>query len=51
MSDDDAGLKRKVGLTMLIIILAIPGLVIEPGPVSEVVALSMVAAVWGVDVE
>jgi len=39
----------KSGLTAIIIVAAIPGLVIEPGPISEIVALGAIGAVWGVD--
>jgi len=39
----------KTGLTGLIVVLAIPGLIIEPGPISEIVALGSIGAVWGVD--
>jgi hypothetical protein len=36
----------KVLLTAAVIVAAIPGLVVEPGPVSEVVALGALAAIW-----
>lgn len=39
----------KMGLTAIILIMALPGLVIEPGPISEVVALAGIGTVWGVD--
>jgi hypothetical protein len=37
----------KIVATAVIVILAIPGLVIEPGPFSEVAAGMAVLSVWG----
>lgn len=39
----------KLVLTAGIIVAAIPGLIIEPGPLSELAALGLLGAVWGVD--
>lgn len=47
MSDDS--LFTKLGLTALVIIMMIPGLVIEPGPISEIVGLGAIATIWGFD--
>jgi hypothetical protein len=44
---DDTGTLGRVIVTGLIIIMAIPGLIVEPGPLSEVVAVGAIAAVWG----
>lgn len=41
----------KIGLTAILIIMALPGLVIEPGPLSEITAAVMIGSVWGVDLE
>lgn len=38
-----------LALTLIIVVLAVPGLVIEPGPFSEIVAGGLFAAVWGLD--
>lgn len=50
MADDD-GLPFAVqaALTLLIVVLMVPGLIVEPGPVSEVLGLAAIGAVWGVD--
>ena len=47
MSEEDRSAAAKWVLTVIIIIGAIPGLVIEPGPISEIAALSLLAAIWG----
>lgn len=39
----------KALLTALITIVAIPGLVIEPGPISEIAWIGGVSAIWGLD--
>ncbi len=44
---DDTGFLAKMVMTGIIIVFAIPGLVIEPGPLSEIVAVGGLAAVWG----
>lgn len=44
MAED--GLVGKLILTAAVVIFAVPGLVIEPGPVSEIVALGALAAIW-----
>lgn len=44
MSEDS--IIGKVILTVAVIVAAIPGLVVEPGPISEVVALGVLAAIW-----
>ena len=36
----------KVLLTVAVIVTAIPGLIVEPGPLSEVVALGLLAVIW-----
>jgi hypothetical protein len=37
---------EKLFLSVVIVVLAIPGLVIEPGPISEIIALSLLVGVW-----
>jgi len=41
----------KIGLTAMIFIAAIPGLIIEPGPFSEIIAALMISSIWGFDFE
>lgn len=45
MSEDD-GLLGKLLISAVVIVAAIPGLIIEPGPLSEIAALGILAAVW-----
>ena len=46
---EDWGTGTKATLTVLIIVLMVPGLVIEPGPISEVVGTAAIGSVWGYD--
>lgn len=39
----------KLLLTVGIGILMVPGLVIEPGPISELVGIGAVLSIWGID--
>jgi hypothetical protein len=39
----------KLLLTGVVVVLAIPGLIIEPGPFSEIAALGVLAAIWSED--
>jgi len=39
----------KVLLSGIVIVMAIPGLIIEPGPISEIVALAALGTIWGFD--
>lgn len=39
----------KVGLSLGVIVLMVPGLVIEPGPISEIVGLGALGTIWGVN--
>lgn len=39
----------KVALSAIVIIMALPGLIIEPGPISEIVALGVIGTIWGFD--
>lgn len=48
MSDDDNWLVQ-LGLSAVVLIMAIPGLIIEPGPISEIVAVGALGVIWGVD--
>lgn len=49
MSDngDERGVLGKLVLSAIVVILALPGLIIEPGPLSEIAALGVLAAIWG----
>lgn len=47
--DDGLGSGSKMALTGLIVVLMIPGLIVEPGPVSEAAGLAAIGAVWGLD--
>lgn len=46
MSDSIAG---KLTLTAGVVVVAIPGLIVEPGPLSEIAALGALATIWGMD--
>lgn len=46
MSDNFA---VQIGLTVVVIIMMIPGLIIEPGPISEIVGIGVILAIWGFD--
>jgi hypothetical protein len=39
----------KVVLSVAVIVVAIPGLIIEPGPLSEIAALAALGSIWGFD--
>jgi hypothetical protein len=39
----------KILLSVGIVIMMIPGLVIEPGPVSEAAGLASLLGIWGLD--
>lgn len=39
----------KAALTAVVVILMIPGLIVEPGPLSEIVGLGAIMSIWGVD--
>lgn len=43
---EDSGIIGKVILSVAVVVAAIPGLILEPGPLSEVVALGVLAAIW-----
>lgn len=45
----DRSTTEKVALTGLIVVLMIPGLIIEPGPISEILGIAAIGTVWGVD--
>lgn len=40
---------EKMLLTAIILVLMVPGLIIEPGPISEAVGAAAIGSVWGVD--
>jgi hypothetical protein len=39
----------KVFLTGVVVVLGVPGLVIEPGPFSEIITAGLIASIWGLD--
>lgn len=39
----------KAGLSAVVLIFAVPGLIIEPGPLSEIAALVALGAIWDFD--
>lgn len=39
----------KIGLSLIVIVLMIPGLIVEPGPLSEIVGLGALGTIWGFD--
>lgn len=41
----------KLAVSALVILFAIPGLIIEPGPISEIVAVGIVGSIWGLDID
>lgn len=43
------GLIKRVVLSIGVAIAALPGVVIEPGPISETLALSVILGIWSVD--
>lgn len=47
MSNDDGGTLGKVIMSAVIIVMMVPGLVVEPGPISEVVGVGALGVVWG----
>jgi len=51
MSDSDLSedAMQKALLTAIILVMMVPGLVVEPGPVSEVVGVTAIGSVWGLD--
>jgi hypothetical protein len=46
---NDGSALVKLALSAIVIIMAIPGLIIEPGPISEIVALGALGTIWGFD--
>jgi hypothetical protein len=43
------GALAKLFLTGVILVLMVPGLLIEPGPLSEFVGFAAIGSVWGYD--
>lgn len=41
----------KVGLSAVVLIFAVPGLIIEPGPFSEIAAIAALGTIWGVELD
>ncbi len=34
-------------MTAIVVVMMIPGLIIEPGPISEIVGVGAIATIWG----
>ena len=49
MPEEDENLVFKIVASAVVIVLMIPGLVIEPGPVSEIIGLGALGTIWGLD--
>jgi hypothetical protein len=53
MSSDGDGVGDDVWtkgiITAVILVMMVPGLVVEPGPVSEIVGVGAIGTVWGVE--
>jgi len=49
MADGEDSVIVQLGLSAVVIVVAIPGLIIEPGPCSELAALAAIGAIWGFD--
>ena len=45
-SDEGGSTLAKIGLSIVVVIAALPGLIVEPGPLSEVTALGILIAIW-----
>lgn len=43
---EDSNLLTKLMLTAIVVVLSVPGLIIEPGPFSEVVAGGLLITIW-----
>jgi len=39
----------KLTLSAVVVVLMVPGLIIEPGPISEIVGLAALGSIWGFD--
>lgn len=48
MSSDES-LTGKVAATAVVLVLMVPGLIIEPGPLSEILGLAAIGSIWGFD--
>lgn len=49
VANDDTSFWVKLALSIAIVIAAIPGLIIEWGPLSEIIALGSLGTIWGID--
>lgn len=41
----------KAGLSAIVVVLMIPGLIVEPGPLSEIAGLAALGSIWGLDLD
>ena len=46
---EDSGLGSKALMTGIVLVLMVPGLIIEPGPLSEIIGLAAIGGIWGMD--
>jgi len=47
MADNsDSSIVTKVMLSVVVVVFAIPGLIIEPGPFSEIAAFGVLVTIW-----
>lgn len=46
---DDTGLGSKALMTGIVLVLMVPGLIVEPGPLSEIVGLAAIGGIWGMN--
>lgn len=46
---DDKGTGTKIFLSVVVVVLMIPGLIIEPGPLSEIMGIGALGSIWGLD--
>lgn len=45
----DRSFATNAALTGVVVVLEVPGLFVEPGPFSEMVAAGLIASIWGLD--
>ncbi len=45
----DRSLTGKVAATAVVFVLMVPGLIVEPGPLSEILGVAAIGSIWGFD--
>jgi hypothetical protein len=43
------GLAGKSIASAIVLVLMVPGLIIEPGPLSEIIGFAALGSIWGID--